>query len=145
MTLFIDAGTCPGSVADFCTAAAERAGAPVRLIRGREKDLYQQSSASFEEESEKKGGRAWLRSIAAEIAPADILVTGDADFAAQALPRATAVIHPDGFVYTPQSLNLIALERFQRRRARPLTRRAPELDTRFKEVLLSYLGSVSAR
>lgn len=150
MELLIDGFYCPGIIVDICMDAAKKADLNCRFIRKRDQNLYQQKSSDFDEEVRRNSSYEVLQPILESMEPGDILVTSDDDLATQAIHRVTAVIHPDGYIYTSEGINLTTIEEYiariqgrQDTQARPLGSRDPELNEKFARLLYQYIGNIS--
>lgn len=149
MKILVDGHYTPGIVSEICKNAAQKAGLQFEIIRSREKDLYQKQSKDYEEEVRNSNRYQVFQPMLEIMQPGDLLVTSDNELAAQAINRVTAVIHPDGYLYTTEGINLTTIDEYLARiygrhegQAHPLKSRDPELNELFKQVLYQFIGNV---
>lgn len=149
MKLLVDGQYTPGAVIQICRTAAGLAGLDFKLIRSRQKDLYQQQSEDYEEEVRRSNSLETIQPLLDMMQPGDLLITNDDELASQAIHRVTAVINPDGEVYTPEGINLTTIDEYIARiygrhegHPKQLKTRDPELDEKFKETLYQFIGNV---
>lgn len=144
MNIYIDRITCPNSIVKIC----EESGIPIRFLRDREPDLYKQSSEDFEREIELEKEKTQEK--IGELTLSDFVVTKDLDLARDCVPRAFAVLHPNGFVFNPKSLMRMSYEEFikkenlaaENQTAEKLKKRNTEYDEKFREVFESFLKNI---
>ncbi|MGI6108427.1 MAG: DUF188 domain-containing protein [Eubacteriaceae bacterium] len=144
MEILIDASSCPGSIIKICRDS----GKPVKIIRERPSDLYQESSGDYEQELLAEKQKA--DEIVKNAGKADILVTRDLDMARKVNGRVLAVLHPNGFVYNSKSIMLLSYEKFiaeQNRAAGQkssdrIKSRNPGYDQNFEQTLYGFIGRI---
>lgn len=151
MKLLLDATSCPNTVIDYAASIAEQAGIKSQTIRERASDLYKVESRDFDDEIREALSIETMRPILDEMEPGDILVTADESLAELAIHRVTVVIHPDGKVYTPETMDMIKITKHLNRirginvdNPTPITHRNPKDDQSFRDLIIQYLGNVKS-
>lgn len=149
MQLLIDGQNCPGIIIDYCLNVSDQLGINASVIRSRDKDLYKLTSDDYDKELKHNTSYEVLRPTIENMQPGDIVVTGDLDLASYALPRVTAVIDPDGLVYTPERLKQLTVQKYLDKiegnkniKIVPITHRDPDLNEQFKQTLIQYLNYI---
>lgn len=150
MQLLVDGQNCPRIILDFCKSLSEKIKIKVNVIRKRDKNLYLLKSNEYEKELREKKSFETLAPLLEQMEPSDILVTNDIDLATHSIHRVTAVIDPDGLVFTPERLNLLTVQEYLARlqgrsdmKAIPISHRSQELNEQFRQTLSQYLNVIN--
>lgn len=149
MKLLLDATNSPNSVVESAQNIAEQAGVDCEIIRNREPEFYKLNSRDFDEELRQAQSLETLRPLLENMEPGDILVTGDDNLAELAVHRVTVVLHPDGKVYTPETMDMLKIAKHINRlrgygdkNPTPITHRNEKDDKAFVDLLIQYLDNV---
>ncbi len=146
MNILLDGRGCAGSVRDCCTAL-EDCGVHTVLFGFLKPGLYHETSEEFEDEQAAQNAEDVAGKILDAASLSDLVVTRDLALAKKAAPQVLAVLHPNGFVYNPKSMNLLSYAEYIKEvnspGAEPLKKRRPDLDRLFASVLAGFTQPVA--
>ena len=150
MRLIIDADGCPRGVREVCRELAGQYNVPIAMVSDRSHDLASEADDDMDVTltTVDTAPDATDYAIAQEAKPTDIIVTGDYGLAALVIDRVTAVLHPDGFIYSPANMDELLYRRYLNQKARRaghnsrITKRTADDDAAFRQMLLPFLRGI---
>jgi uncharacterized protein len=102
MRIWVDADACPGVIKEILYRAADRTGTETVLVAG--KPLRTPQSAHVRAVVVRPGPDAADFRILEEVAPGDLVVTGDIPLAARSIEREASALTPQGVHYTRDNI-----------------------------------------
>ncbi|MEG0377466.1 MAG: DUF188 domain-containing protein [Eubacterium sp.] len=148
MRIIIDADACPKSVKVLCQQISDQYKIGLVMVADTSHSLESEEDDGCEVITVDQGNDASDYKIVSMAESKDIIVTQDYGLASLVLNKVTAVLHPNGFVYSNANMDELLYQRYLGQKMRKaghgtrIKKRDPADDAAFKTLLLTFVGIV---
>ncbi|MEF9918028.1 MAG: DUF188 domain-containing protein [Eubacterium sp.] len=149
MRIIIDADACPKTVKLICQEVANDYKLPLVFVADTAHSLADEEDDGYEVVIVDQGQDASDFKIVSMAEATDLIVTQDYGLASLVLDKVTAVLNPNGFVYSLSNMDELLYKRYLNQKMRKaghgtrIKKRNPDEDAAFKKLLLTFIEPIT--